>query len=157
LDLSWALAVFYIVSGIMYIVVGRYVDKNKKEKEIMILGYALNTLATFGYIFISTPFQLLILQAIFGLSSALATPAWNKIFAETENENNAGLLWGLNDGTSSIVLGFGVIIGGYIIYLYSFNVLFIIMGSISLWATIVQAQIFKIEASNNQKDYLFSN
>lgn len=147
LDISWALAAYYLVAGFLYIFVGKIIDKYKNERQVMVWGYALNALITFLYIFVSTPNQLLLLQVGFGITAAMATPTWNKIFAENESKRNGGLLWGLSDGTANIVMGIGVILGGLIINFWSFEVLFFIMGLIQVWATFEQAKILRIRSA----------
>jgi len=111
----------------------------------MVWGYALNAVFTFLYIFVDSSMELLLLQVGFGITSAMATPTWNKIFSEHESKKHGGLLWGFADGSASIITGFGIIIGGFILTYLSFNTLFIIMGLIQVWATFVQAKILRLK------------
>lgn len=145
LDISYALAIYYVVAGILYVYVGKIIDKYHNEKKIMVLGYALNAIITFLYIFVSSPFQLLLLQVGFGITAAMATPTWNKIFAENESKKQGGILWGLADGSANIIMGIGVLLGGLIIKFGSFELLFFLMGLIQVWATLVQAKILRIK------------
>lgn len=45
----------------------------------MIAGYALNALLTFGYMFVSNPTQLFLLQIGLGIAEALSAPIWDAL------------------------------------------------------------------------------
>lgn len=143
LDITWAWAVYLIVAGILYIIVGKLTDDHKNKKGIMVLGYALNALCTFGYLLVTTPDQLFLVQAGLGVAAALATPTWNALYAGYEDKKHAGLEWGLADGTRQIITACAIIIGGYIVSYASFQTLFLIMGTIQVIATIYQTRILK--------------
>jgi len=53
------------------------------------------------------------------------------------------LEWGLASGAANIVTGIAIIVGGIILKYSSFEVLFIIMGTVQVLATIFQMRILK--------------
>ena len=55
LDISWAWATYLIVTGILIILIGKISDKRNNKEKLMMWGYALNAVFTFGYIFVSNP------------------------------------------------------------------------------------------------------
>jgi MFS family permease len=141
LDISWAWATFLIVSGIMTILVGKLADSYSKE-AIMTVGYALNALMTFAYLFVSTPAELFAVQAGLGVASALSTPTWDALFDKYSGDGEKdGSLWGLAEGLPDLVTGTAIIIGGLLLTYTSFTVLFVVMGSIQVIATLIQARI----------------
>ena len=142
LDISWAWATYLIVTGICVILVGRYSDHHNKEK-IMISGYMLTTLFTFGYLLVQTPLHLFIIQAGLGFALALCNPTWYALYGKYSSPKSAGLIWGLADGEAKIMTGIAIVIGGFIIKTFSFETLFIIMGSIQILATLYQARILR--------------
>ncbi|HCC23537.1 TPA: MFS transporter [Candidatus Falkowbacteria bacterium] len=143
LDITWAWATYLIIAGLLYIVVGKLTDKYDNKEKIMVLGYALNALFTFGYLFVSAPWHLFIVQAGLGIAAAMATPTWHALYAKYENQKHGGFQWGLAGGEAQIITGIAIIIGGYIVSLTSFTVLFSTMGIIQIIATIYQAQILR--------------
>ncbi len=143
LDITGAWATYLIVAGFLYIIVGKITDKYNNKEQILVLGYALNALFTFCFIFISTPFHLFIVQAGLGVAAAMATPTWNVLYAKHEDKKNGGFQWGLAGGMANIITGVAIIIGGYIVKFLSFTTLFLIMGTIQVIATIYQAQILR--------------
>ena len=142
LDITWAWATYLVITGAMYILVGKFINgKNYKEK-VIVFGYALNALFTFGYLFISNPTQLFIVQAGLGLAEAIGTPAWDSLYASNLSDGMDSYAWGLSAGQSQIVTGIAFGIGGLITHFISFEVLFITMGLIQVMAAVVTAQLF---------------
>ena len=148
LDITSAWAIFLAVTGISIILVGKVTDslRNSHARErIMVAGYALNALCTFGYLLVTTPTHLLLVQAGLGFAVALSSPTWLSLYSDNNKKNAGALSWGLESGLSYIMHAISILIGGYIVSTYSFNVLFVMMGVIQVIATIYQAQILRIK------------
>ena len=141
LDITWAWATYLIITGVMYIVVGKLLNGKNYKVKAMVLGYALNALFTFGYLFVSSPIQLFIVQAGLGIAEAIGTPAWDSLYAKNLPDDMDSYAWGLSTGQSQIVTGVAFGIGGLITHFISFEVLFITMGIIQLTAALVTAQL----------------
>ena len=142
LDVSWAWAIYLIITGICVIFIGKYSDKHSKEK-IMVAGYALTAIFTFGYLVIQTPLHLFLIQAGLGFALALCNPTWYALYDKYSPQKTDGLNWGLADGEGKIVTGTAIVIGGYIVNTFSFNTLFIVMGSLQVISTLYLAKILK--------------
>jgi MFS family permease len=145
LDISIAWAVYLIVSGIVAVLVGYLSDKSKYTAHIMIFGFFLNAIFTFSYLLVDSQAKLLFVQAGLGIANALATPTWNSLYAKHQNPKRKGLIWGLADGGADIVTGCAIIIGGFIVTNYSFELLFLTMGTIQTIAAFNQLKILKIK------------
>lgn len=141
LDASWAWATYLIVAGLLYILIGRITDNRHNKKEVMVFGYALNAVCTFGYLLVSEPAHLFFIQAGLGVAAAMATPTWEALYAKHETKGRGGFQWGLAGGVAEIITGIAFILGGYIVRYGSFTALFLTMGTIQVVATIYQAQI----------------
>jgi len=151
LEISWAWATYLIVTGVLVIFVGKISDEKISKEKLMITGFALNALFTFGYLFVSSPLHLFIVQIGLGISNALAMPTWEALYSKYEDKKHDGYEWGLAGGEGSIISGIAIIIGGFIIGYLSFTVLFISMGIIQVIATIYQAKIFKYPLSRKRR------
>lgn len=143
LDISWAWATYLIIAGLLYIVVGKLTDKYDNKEKTMVLGYALNAIFTFGYLFVSAPGHLFIVQAGLGIAAAMATPTWDALYAKHEDRNHDGFQWGLAGGEAQIITGIAIVFGGYIVSFASFTTLFLTMGIVQVIATIYQARILR--------------
>jgi MFS family permease len=144
LDITWAMSLYLVLTGVLYIVFGKLLRNSKHKEVALIIGYLLNTVFTFCYIFIHNSTQLLLLQVGLAIAEALSTPIWDALFAKHLETSDDSLFWGIAGGHSQLISGIAIAIGGLVIYYFSFNLLFIIMGCIQLSATIVQtALLFK--------------
>ncbi len=150
LDITWAWSAYLIVTGLMYFFVGRALQNSKYQEEVMILGYALNTIFTFSYLMVNSVMSLFLVQIGLGIAESLSTPIWDSLFAnDLEGKNNTSL-WGLATGHTHFVTGIAVAIGGLITYYISFQILFIIMGSIQAIATLMQARLLFVKKTVHQ-------
>lgn len=144
LDISWAWAIYLLVTGGLEIFIGRISDKIGHAK-LMIIGYSLNALFTFGYLFIHNTTGLFLIQAGLGVALALADPTWDALYSKYEDRGKAGLIWGLEHGIEELITGISIFLGGLIVSYFSFTTLFIIMGSIQVIGTIYQAKILFVK------------
>jgi predicted MFS family arabinose efflux permease len=143
LSITSAWATYLIVSGLLNIAFGRFSDRGEIKERLMVAGYALNALFTFGYLFVSAPWHLFLVQAGLGVASAMATPTWNALFSRFEEKKASGYAWGMAEGQSNIITGVAIVLGGLIVSQFSFTVLFATMGTIQVFATVYQARILK--------------
>ena len=143
LDISWAWAIYLLVTGFLEIYIGKISDKIGHAK-LMVWGYGLNAVFTFGYLFVHNTTGLFIVQAGLGVALALADPTWDALYAKYEDRSKPGRIWGLEHGTEEIITGVSIFIGGVIVSYFSFTALFIIMGTIQTIGTIYQAKILYI-------------
>ena len=141
LDITWAWAAYLMATGLFYVLVGKFINNSIYKKQVMIFGYALNDLLTFGYIFVHNTQQLFILQIGLGIAEALSAPIWDSLFASNLENNNNTFHWSIANGHTHFVSGVAIAIGGLIANFISFEALFITMGIIQTIATIIQAKI----------------
>lgn len=141
LEISLAWAIYLVTTGILIILIGKFSDKNGRQEELVTLGFALNAVFTFGYLFVREPFHLFIVQAGLGVATALSTPAWNSLYSRYEDKKRTSYSWGLAVGQANIATGIAIVIGGLIVARYSFTALFITMGIIQVIATLYQSKI----------------
>ena len=155
LDISWAWAGYLVVKGVTLIISGKISDKWVAKENLVVAGYALNTLMTFGYLLVHSSTDLMIIEAGLGMAAALTLPSWHSLYARYSKKRNSGFLWGLASGQSDLLAALGMLIGGLIVAKLSFNALFITMGLIQLSATLYQAKILYYgKGSKNSKKVL---
>ena len=141
LEISWAWATYLIINGIFIVIFGKISDK-LGVRRLLVTGYYLNVIFTFGYLFVHSALALLIVQAGLGIAAAMATPTWDALYTEgSEKEEDRSFMWGLADGQASIFTGLAVIVGGLIVSRFSFSVLFLIMGIVQVAAATYQTKI----------------
>jgi MFS family permease len=147
-NVSWAWSVYLFVYGALSIVIGYYADFFNKG-ILMVVGYALNAAFTFAYLLVDNPTSLLLVQSGLGVAAALATPTWNALFDEWSSASVDGYSWGLSEGVASIITAIAILVGGMVVYYFSFTTLFITMGFIQVIATVYQSKILLYEAKHH--------
>ena len=154
LDITWAWATYLMVTGVLYILVGRLLARkgnlNREgfKEKVLVLGYCLNAVFTFGYLFVHSSIELFFVQAGLGVAEAIGTPAWDALYAKNINPEVQPYAWGLSTGQAQIVSGLAFILGGLIAHFISFAALFITMGVIQGIAALITSQIL-IRRSNS--------
>ncbi len=134
LTAGWAWALFAIVSGITLYLVGRFEDKLRKDEWVIVIGFSLASLGILGYLFVSKPWHLFIVQAVLGFGWAFGTPALDAIYSKNVEKQKMDSQWGLWEASIRIVEGISALIGGVIAFAFGFKVLFLTMFLISLTA-----------------------
>ena len=147
LDITWAWAIYLGMTGIFTIVAGNVSDRIWQwcgRERLLVAGYALNALCTFGYLFVHTTTGLFLVQAGLGVALALSSPTWSALYARySPGEEKAGNTWGLVAGGQRLTLAAAILLGGYIVNHYSFDALFIAMGTVQVIATVYLARIMR--------------
>lgn len=155
LDVTWAWAGYLIVRGIASIAVGKVSDRWISKETLIVSGFALNALLTFGYLTVNSSAGLFLVESGLGLAAALALPTWSSLFARYSGKVKNGWAWGMASGTDDFVTAFGIVLGGIVVSKFSFTGLFLIMGLIQLLATLYQAKILYYgKGSKNSKKVL---
>lgn len=144
LEITWAWAIYLLVTGALEIFIGKLSDRIGHAR-LMVLGYALNALFTFSYIFVHTPAALFMVQAGLGVALALADPTWDALYAKYETLKKAGYLWGLQHGVEQLITGISILVGGLVVSYFSFTTLFVAMGIIQTVGTIYQSKLLFIK------------
>ena len=147
LDITWAWSTYLVCTGVFYIIIGKLVNRKAYKIQILVLGYSLNALFTFCYLFVSNPLQLFLVQVGLGIAEAIGSPIWDSLYAKSITEDHDTYAWGLSTGQSQIVTGVAFAIGGALTEIFSFNVLFIVMGIIQIIAAITTSRLLFVKKS----------
>lgn len=147
LELTWAWALYLSVTGFCMVFVGKLGDRIGHH-YLSVLGYALTTLFTFGYLFVDSTLDLFIVQIGLGMALALSNPTWDALYDHYSGDgSHDGFIWGYASAGRYIAQAVAILSGGLLVTYFSFETLFIIMGSISLFATYHQAKILRYARS----------
>lgn len=131
-SISWS--AFLISTSIFTLIVSRKGDAVKEKKLLLLAGYLIRIISWILLIFVHNLITLVLVQILLGLGESVGTPAFNAIFAE-HLDNNKHIseysIWTLIFNLSSAA---GILLGGIIVYQFSFKVLFLLMSGLSLIA-----------------------
>jgi len=132
LTAGWAIALFSIATGVFIILLGKWEDRFRNKEALVVAGYSLNVVGFIGYLFITHPMQLFLIQIIFALAEAIVTPAFDGLYSSLLDRGRFASEWGMWEGTYYIVTAVAAFIGSGIAYLFGFGALFVFMAAISL-------------------------
>lgn len=114
-----------------------HVEDRLKETEIAIaLGYFILALGFYGYLLVEGAAALIFDQMLVGLGLAIATPAYGAVFFKHLTKKSQPFGWSVRQGLTYIVLGAGSLVGGVVITLGGFGVVFMIMGTLALLSAV---------------------
>jgi len=127
-----AFAVFaFVMAGLMFII-SRWGDHAKHKEFLIVLSYGLGCLGFLGYLLISRPMHLFIVQIIFGVSGAIGWPTYDGLFSKFLDKGKFISEWGLWGTMRNVMLGLGALAGGFIAKNFGFSFLFGVMLIVSL-------------------------
>lgn len=138
--MGYSATLYSVAVGVFIILVGRVSDRLNK-KWITVFGLFLAAVGNFGYLFISHPYQLFILQIIFAVSGACLAAPFSTLFTKYIQKEKEGFQWALEGGGTRIIIGLSVLMGTFIVHYSGFSTLFILMGTLSLAAAGIQMRL----------------
>ena len=136
LDASYAFATYTLAAGITTLVSGKYADKIKGNKLILVTGYGIMGLAFFGYTLVNSIWSLLAVQILIGLGEAIYSPAFDALYSKHLDNYKSGEEWGAWESINYFTMALGAIAGGFLVTLFGFDIMFIVMGLLSFIAAI---------------------
>ncbi|MCI5108905.1 MAG: MFS transporter [Candidatus Pacebacteria bacterium] len=113
---------------------GYLADKKYGEKEILIFGFIVMSLATIGFSLVDIPNFLLITIILFltRVGASLVEIMTESYFFKKVDEDNSNII-SIFRATGPIGYLVGLLIGSLVLYLYSFQILFALLGVIMLF------------------------
>jgi len=143
---GFASLTYWIVKSILQIPIGRYLDKNHGEKDdfwFMVFGTFLAGLVPFGYLIASQPWHIYSFQVLHAIGMAMVIPSWSAIFTRHIDKGKEAFEWGLE----STALGFGAglagAIGGILVAIFGFKIIFILVGTFTIVSACLLLPIHK--------------
>jgi MFS family permease len=124
----------------MQLPLGAWLDK-VKEKWFVVFAYFLTAAVFMGYVFVSSKWELFLLQIVFGVAIAIGDTAWDSMYGRNSEKNRSGRMWARYHALSGFATAVATIIGSVIIHFYGFTAVFV-MGSIFAFAAGGVAALF---------------
>lgn len=144
LEASSTFAIFMLTAGVVVLLLAFWEDKTKHQKKFVIAGYAVAVIGTAGYLLVSSPASLFIVQAILGLAVALKDPAYDALFSMSSKKHLA-LAWGEWEAVDYLALGLGALLGGFIAQYFGFKLLLWCMLAMSILSFIISMFLLRLK------------
>jgi MFS family permease len=130
ISLSWS--AFLMSTTLCMLFLRKFGDSIKEKEYLLLGGFLIRAFVWFSFPFISTILILILLQILLGIGEAIASPAFDAIFAEHLDDGHHVREYTDWKLISNIASAIAVILGGIIIKYTGFSILFLIMGSLAL-------------------------
>ena len=136
---SWA--TFMIVSGLGIFIMGKIQDKIKKDKPVIIIGYALQSMGFLGYFFVADIFQLFVVQILLGISMVIHLPAYDSFYTKYLEKGKFASQWAVWESVYYTTTGIAALIGAFLVKMFGFKTLFLVMFFWSLVGLLIATQL----------------
>lgn len=148
LTAGWAYATFSMTSGVVILILSRLSLDIRGRDWVVPVGYGLCSLGILGYLFVSAPIHLFVVQVVMGLALAVLTPSWDALYTHFIDPERAVYQWGLEEAQDYIVPAIAAAIGGVIAQYFGFRVLFILMFLASLAGVFISLRVIGTTTKN---------
>lgn len=139
---SSAIAIYNLVVGALILLFGRIEDRLDKKK-VFIVGRAINVVGIAGYLFVSTPLDLFLVQGILGVAIAMMNPTFEAMYSRGLRKGHEAYEWSVWEGSINIVLSVAAITGGIVAAVFGFQVLFLFMTAMSIMGFVSATFVMK--------------
>lgn len=143
LDASLTFALFMLTAGIVVFLLGLWEDKQKHKAYFVVAGYGIGVLGYLGFLFVSSPLMLFVVQIILGLSAALKDPAYDALFSSSGSKHLV-LAWGEWEAIDYLTAAAGAIVGGFLAQFFGFKILLWGMFILSIFSFIASMLLLRI-------------
>lgn len=136
-----AVSAFWVTKSIFQLPIARLLDRTDGERDeywSVVLGYFFTGLIPIAYLYVTEPWHLYVVNAVYGFIMAWTVPAWYSIFTRHVDKWRISFEWSLE---SVFAVGLATAgasaLGGYVVDHYGFNTLFIAAGAISIMSSFI--------------------
>lgn len=144
LDASVTGGIFALTTGIVTLFAGKWSDRLRKAELLVALGYLIIAVGYFGYILVNSVWMLFVVQVVIGIGRAIYWPVWDSLYSKHLPVKNEGSAWGVYESSEHISIAVGAFLGGIIVTWFGFEILFLLMGFLSLFSAFY---VFKLPRS----------
>jgi len=135
---------YFLVKSIFQIPIARIIDIRRGEWDdykVMIAGSLIITTSAFLYTMVSLPWHVIAIQVLYGFGGALTYPSWLAIFTRHVDRQEMGFEWSLYYTATDLGAAFTAGLGGLLAATFGYNLVFLIVGVLSLLGTLFLAGI----------------
>lgn len=126
---AWAL--FGLTAGLLTFVAGKYENQMKETELAIAWSQFVIGLAYVMLFFTFSVKMLYIVMIILGIGEAIFWPAFHSVYGKHVDHKKSVWQWSLYDGLAYVIPAGGSALGGWLVAVYGFNLIFIIMAAIS--------------------------
>lgn len=147
LDAAGAVAAYFVLQGVVEILVHRSAWSHRHRMVLMIGGWAVWLLGISTYLWVASVPMLFVAQILTGLGNAIANPAFDAELAQKADKKIIEYEYSVFEGLQDIAQGFAALLGGLVAYTFGFTVLIAVMiGTASISFALILLYKFRAHA-----------
>ncbi len=128
-------AIYFIPKAILQIPISLFLDSTKGEKDdfySMIIGLMIISISVFSLMIAKEVWHVYLIELTKAVGFAFYVPPWNAIFSRHLDKDHAVFDWALHSSVAGGSMGIAGFLGGVIAKAAGFNLLFLVVGLMSL-------------------------
>ena len=129
----------YLIARVVLELIGGKMLINTSDKikmKMAISGMLLASIAYLGFAFTKEVFYMYFFYIIAGMGLGIASPAKNSLFSIHLDKNKEAAEWGISDAITFAGMALAAALGGFIVKIFGFQVLFLLAFAINIIATL---------------------
>ncbi len=142
LTAGYSYAIFTIICGVFILLLGIWENRSKHEEKIILLSRVLAVAGFVGYLFVTNPMDLFLVQVVLGISVAFVVPAFDSFYSRHIDKNKETEEWGAWEGVYQISLGISAVIGAVVADYFGFKTLIWLMILFAVFSLVVICFMF---------------
>jgi len=135
-----ATAIYWIVKSVATVPLSRWMDKTDGEHDefwVMLLGSLAMSLVPIVFIFATLPWHIYALEALAGITNAMAIPGWRILFTNHLDRGKTGYEWSVWDVAVALSTALSAYIGSVVAQEFGFYTLFALMSVVGILGTLL--------------------
>ena len=132
MEASLAGGIFALTAGITTLFSGKISDKIKESELIVVIGYFIMGIGFMLYTVVDSMIFLYVVQVIIGLGEAIYSPAFDSVYSKHLDSKQSGTQWGAWESMNYFTIAAGAVVGGFLVSLFDFKILFVVMALMCL-------------------------
>ncbi len=152
---GFAAAFYWVAAVLTRLPIARYIDRTKSEKDdfyFMIFGSILISIIPFLFVVSTKIWHVYLIEIIYGLGYSLRLPGWFGMFTRHIDKNQEGYEWSFDTVVSGVGAAVTAAAGGIMAAKFGFEILFILIGVISIVGSAVLIFLYYIMEPNHYSE-----
>ena len=148
-----ATTIFLVVKSSAQLPLSKYlIDKEKHKTRLLVFGTYLIITVPFIYVFAEHVNTIFVAQAIYGLGTAFAYPAWFSLFVTYVNKKHKGFEYAIYSTSVGLGMALSAFLGANIAKIFGFKPLFIFVGIIAFLGFLLLIVLDRIEGRDLRRE-----
>lgn len=139
-EIGLSISIFLISRSVLQIPIATFIDKIKGEKDdytFLVIFSMAAALMNLTFLWISTVWQLYLVNMIMGIFSAITYPSYMALFTRHIDKNMEGTEWGVYYTFTDLSTAALAAFGGYLAGSFGFPTLIVIVSALSFVGALV--------------------